>query len=780
MSREKNIIEFDTHSDGIDLRKIVTSFLRSWPIIFLILLFWVFLGALLIVLVQPSYKIKSSIIIEEPQRMYDPYRYTLGPQSFNPPDDEYFVNEKIRVKSTPIIEKAIDSLNYNIAYFKNGFAKTGIHGECPFEVETGSEWMDTENDLAFNQTIDIRIINDREFHLVGQLMGIKSGAKFNLNESYEFGEQIALGEGSIKVIRKNDQLGKFGFSILDKEATIIDVLDRLDVDTEELNATVMSLILTGRVPEKQIEFLNVLGGVYIQEHLKEKRKIHLHVNEFIGKELEKLQNDLIEKEQNVSLFKLNNNVNSLTRKASIILSQTTKLENEAANLVIREKYFDYVENFLNNAENYEKLISPQAFKINDPLLLDLTSELVQLQIEKNHLIVEGKESHPSLALLNSKIQGLKNSIIQSVEGFRVSNKIRTDEVKERLKDLDEDSNSIPQIEREFIDVEREFNTAETAYLEMKRKKSDSDIALQSIVSDFQIIEPAYIVDGEPFFPNKMVIAVLVLLLSVISWVVYIVYKFGFKSDIKDLQDLYPILGEVELDGNINYTNISSASVLQKYSSSFAYENFKALALKVFERISTKGKLILVTSHNVAEGKSFVSSGLGLIFAESGKKVLVLDLSNPGAKNKSYLGVDFSIKGEIQETFHTNLHYSEKSEWGIKIGLSQMAVIQKELTQLKKKYDIIIFDASPYTLRAEILEMMRICDRNLMIFRRKISKEEDFRAFNLSIPEDIQNKTGIVFNGEIDRFDQLPRKARKYYKNKPSSLIHILRKSLNKI
>jgi len=352
LADKRNIIEFDSQEDGIDLKKIFRSFFRSWPVILLCLLFWVFIGVFLMKIIPPTYQLKTSILIEEPQRMYDPYRYTLGPQAFNAPDDEYFVNEKIRIKSIPLIQQTIDSLGLNISYFKEGLRKDEIYLDAPFRVEQGKEWLDHQSDLLFNQPISIQFIDANSFQIEANGTSHVSKKKLALKETFSFGENITMGNGNFKITKvDNAELkGLYAFTLRNPKEVLIDYTDKLEIETEELNATVMGVYINGAAPQKQIDFLNTLGGIYISEHLKEKKRVYSGVKIYIDKEVEKLEEDLRNKESLLSGYKQSNKISNLSRQAGSILSQTNKLGNEEINLNVKQKYYDYLRDFMANSE----------------------------------------------------------------------------------------------------------------------------------------------------------------------------------------------------------------------------------------------------------------------------------------------------------------------------------------------------------------------------------------------------------------------------------------------
>jgi len=795
LAENKNIVEFDAQSDGIDLKKIFRSFFRSWPVIILCFAFWILFGVFLLKIIPPTYQLKTSILVEEPQRMYDPYRFTLGPQNFNPPDDEYFVNEKIRIKSLPLIQQTIDSLDLNVSYFKQSFRKDEIYLDAPFRVNAGKEWFNERSDLLFNVPISVKLLDNNAFQISVTGESFASKSKININETYQFGESIILGDGTIKITKNNNSSykeGNFAFTIRNPKEVLIEYTDKLEVETEELNATVMGVYINGASPQKQIDFLNTLGGIYINEHLKEKRRVYSSVKQYLDNELAKLGEDLKAKENRLSSFKEINKVSNLSRQAGSILSQTNKLANEEVNLKVRQKYYDYLRDFMENADNYEKLISPQAFKIKDPILIDLTNELVQLQMEKNHLKVEGHESNPSFAFISSKIEAIKKSILETVDGFNTSNLIRLEDIKAQMNELDSDARTIPGIEREYIALERDFTMSETAYLNMMEKKADSDIAIGSVVSDFRIIEPAHLMDTKPFFPNKLVIAAIVLLFTALSILVYMIYKLAFRSKITELDELNNVLRDVPMDGLIDFSNLTSLSDFEKYKNSFTVENFKSLMLKINERTNDKAKVFSITSHNINEGKSHITAGLAHAFAEDGKKVIVLDtnelkpkqhelLNCSDTRNLSdYFNGDVSLKDSLLPTLHDNISLVNGGKLQSVISLSGKEKVLKLFSELNKLCDCLIIDTSPLSLVSNVQEILKISDRNLFVFRRNISDKEDWLEAKRIISEEVISKTSFVFNGDIEKYSGLSRGAKKYYKNRRKGLLYLLKKQLSKV
>ncbi|NND77518.1 MAG: AAA family ATPase [Flavobacteriales bacterium] len=791
----RNIIEFDAQSDSLDLKQVVKDLFRSWPTIIMIFLFWAFVGILLLKLIQPTYQLKSTILVEEPQRLNDPQRMTVGPQAFNPPDDEYFVNEKIRIKRFPLVSRALDSLNFNITYYKKAFSDKEIYARRPFTVKLSDEWDEDRADLPFGRKFEVKLLDEESFGLKINGPSAISKQTISINDSFLFGQKINIGKASIVIEKEKDHIGndgQFSFVIKNKRDLALQILDKLDVKTEELSATVMGLYMTGPAPEKQIDLLNALGQLYIKEHLEEKKEIYVNISNFIEEQLNEIQVRLNETEKELEQFKSRNEINDLSKEAGMLLNQTTKLENEKVNLLVKKKYYDYLKEFLINADNYEKLISPLAFKINDPILVDLTNELVNLQMEKNDMVVQGNQANPSFALINSKISSIKTNILQTVEGFETSNNIRLIDINERLDQFTRDSKNIPKAEREYIRIERLLKLNEASYINLLEKKTDADIARGSVMSDFKILEPAYLIDTDPIFPNTLVIASIVLLFSILSIIAYLIYKMVYKSEVKSLNDLSDISKEIIVDGIIDFSNLTNPQHFAAFGDSFTAENFKALMLKILEDADDTKRTITVTSWRIGEGKTFISTGLALSLANTGYKVALIDLNSkhpisekqfkaqPERTLFDYFTGDEKISGLATSTFNEDLFLIKGGPLKKVMSSFDNAKFKGLLSKLKRSFDHVIIDAGPLGLVSGVSSLIKTTDRTCIVFRRNKSQKDDWKAIKRVLPENSFSKIGMVFNGDIDKNEDLSKAAKKYYQNKRRGIIYRIKYILNKI
>lgn len=183
--------------------------------------------------------------------------------------------------------------------------------------------------------------------------------------------------------------------------------------------------------------------------------------------------------------------------------------------------------------------------------------------------------------------------------------------------------------------------------------------------------------------------------------------------------------------------------------------------------------LLVTSTMPGEGKTWVTSNLGIAFAQSDKRVVIIDsdmrkgrLHNvfdtkifPGLSN--YLAEDKkSIKEYLIQTEMKNL-------WIIPAGnvppnpselLSTERMLQG-LEELKRSFDVILFDSTPCMLVTDAVIISRIVDATMIVSSHKLTKMENLKT----VQKNIENVGGKIAGVIINRIPvSLKKYKSKYY------------------
>ncbi len=207
------------------------------------------------------------------------------------------------------------------------------------------------------------------------------------------------------------------------------------------------------------------------------------------------------------------------------------------------------------------------------------------------------------------------------------------------------------------------------------------------------------------------------------------------------------------------------------------EIFRTLRTNI-QFMSSKKELksILITSTQPDEGKSWTASNLAVTFAQTGKRVVIVDADmrkgrqfkifklalKPGLSN--YLsGIDINdekndsinLEDYMQETGVENLKVITSGN--IPPNPSELLVsenMNKLLEDLKDIADIVIIDGTPSELVTDSIILSRVVDATLIVVSHKQTKKDSLNKVIKNIQNVNGNLIGIVLN-------KIPVNAKKY-------------------
>lgn len=197
------------------------------------------------------------------------------------------------------------------------------------------------------------------------------------------------------------------------------------------------------------------------------------------------------------------------------------------------------------------------------------------------------------------------------------------------------------------------------------------------------------------------------------------------------------------------------------------EVFRALRTNLqFMNRFGKTQTILLTSTVQAEGKSWVASNLAVTFAQTGRKVILIDADMrkprqhkiftckncPGLSN--YLSEindmgrrqKFNYEDCIQATDIENLFLLPSGN--IPPNPSELLLSEKLnelIKELSNEFEVIIFDGAPCLLVTDSTIISRVVDSTILVTSYKYTKTEDLKLAQKRIKSVGGNLVGVVLN-----------------------------------
>ena len=238
-------------------------------------------------------------------------------------------------------------------------------------------------------------------------------------------------------------------------------------------------------------------------------------------------------------------------------------------------------------------------------------------------------------------------------------------------------------------------------------------------------------------------------IGVVISAIYIMIIYIFDNTIKKEEEIEKYIKIKSLGSIPIYENKN-----QKNAKSFITECINAVRTNIlYMNSGRKAKTILITSCTPREGKSWVSSNIATSFAETNKKVLLIDCDMRKGRAGKIFKVDnkeglsnylYSMTGDIEkdveiakeyikETKVPNLHILTKGTTPPNPSeLIDSNNMRELLTIFKNIYDIVIIDAPPCKLVTDSVILSTIVDSTVLVINSEITKINDIREVKKSI------------------------------------------------
>ena len=177
-------------------------------------------------------------------------------------------------------------------------------------------------------------------------------------------------------------------------------------------------------------------------------------------------------------------------------------------------------------------------------------------------------------------------------------------------------------------------------------------------------------------------------------------------------------------------------IVENKPKSIVAEAYRTLRTNIqYSSFDKEIKTIAVTSAEMAEGKSTVAGNIALTFAQSEKKVILIDcdLRNPSVhenfKVSNLVGISEVLLGkatleESVQKHNDNLYFltSGKIPPNPSEMLASLAMI-KLIEKLKEEYDIVVLDTPPLNVVTDAQILSVKVDGTILVVRAEITKKD---------------------------------------------------------
>ena len=765
--KQNQFLDMEAEESDFNLYSIIFKYLVYWPW-FLVSVLVCVLGSFVYLRYQaPVYNVKSAVLIKENDKRSSGNSplsaiQDLGMMSIT----NNFDNELEILKSQTLVKKVVSDLELYISHAQvNTFGyNTPLYGNSPIKVYLSPE--------------------DADKLKSGVSIGMDYDGKNNLAVSMEYvlqneKKQVTATFAALPAALSTD-VGVFTFTpdtaiVLDKPVSLIAHVSSLRSCAESycLNmsiaptsktTTIAQINVKNTVKQRAIDFINYLVKVYNEDANNEKNEIAQKTAEFIDERISIINNELGSTEDELASFKQRSGLTDLTSDAQLALQENSRYAQQLAKNATQINLVQDLQKYINDSKNQNEVI-PANIGLEDQTLNNVIGQYNNLVVELKRLLRTSSENNPAVINMKSSIDAMRTSIkttvVSVLRGLQITQKDLEREANKFVARI----NNAPNHEKQFMNIQRQQEIKATLYIMLLQKREENALTLAATASNGRIIETP-IADNYPVAPRKKVfmLAALVLGLAIPVGIIYLIdlmkYKIENRGDVEKLTTV-PIVGEIPTNKG---EKIGSGSIaVRENKNNIMEETFRSIRTNILFMLEKDQKVILFSSTQPGEGKSYVAANFAVSLAYLGKKVVVvgMDIRKPGL-NKVF-GLNLHAKGITNYLSNPDqvdlLDMIQKSPYSdnldILLGgtvppnpteLVARPILDKTIEQLKSIYDYVILDTAPIGMVTDTVIIGRVADMCVYVCRADVTPKASYQFINLLQKNNTFPKLATIING----------------------------------
>ena len=538
--------------------------------------------------------------------------------------------------------------------------------------------------------------------------------------------------------------------------------NNLSVTPTSKTTTIAKISLQNSSRQRGIDFINRLVAIYNQDANDEKNEVARKSAEFIEERIAIINEELGSTESQLASFKQRSGLTDLTSDAQLALTESSKYEQQRIENATQISLVQFLQNYINDPKNDNEVI-PANVGLQDNNLTNVINQYNQLIIERNRLLRTSSENNPAVINLNTGIEAMRTTVRTTVQSVLKGLQIAKADIQRQTSKYESRISAAPEKEKEFMTISRQQEIKATLYTMLLQKREENAITLAATANNGRIVEQAQ-PSLKPVSPKSSMIALAALILGLCLPVGFVYLRDLLKYKIENREDVerittVPILAELPKCD----TPANSSIVVRENKNDMMEETFRGLRTNMLFMLEPQEKVILFTSTQPGEGKSFLAANTAISLAFLGKKVIILgmDIRKPGL-NKAF-GFTRSAKGitnYLNDPEHTDL-MSLIMESQISPNLQILPggpvppnptelvarpVLDDMINMLKERYDYVILDTAPIGMVTDTAIIGRVADLCVYACRADYTPKNGYEYINVLKNSHKFPKLATVING----------------------------------
>lgn len=658
-------------------------------------------------------------------------------------------NERELLRSTAAISATVKELRlYAPISEKEGILTHSAYYSCPVLVEARKP----DSLLPTKEPVELRI-DKNGVNAGGQSFVLNQWKAFHGND-IRFINNPHYRRDATKPIEDRE----FKFALLSVRKTTEGVIEGLITNATSRQSSVIDLKIRDEVPERGEAILTKVINAYLLGSVEKKNSAAAKTLAYLNSRIETEGMQLDSIERRIQGYRTSQNVVDITEQSRLYLQRVEAGDRRMNEMNMQLASLNEVERYVSSKKSGS--IVPSTSGIGDPALGQLVQKLYDSEVEYERLSKTTAENNPLLTGLANEITKMRPNILENIQNQKKALLAGRDELGADVNQYSGMLRSVPQKERELVDVSRQRNMKQEQFNDLLRQRDAIFYSLTSTTASGSTInEPT--TNTKPVSPKAELIALIALIAPFGLGALFVSAKDSVSGKVLYRDDLnsltaFPIIGEL-------IESKDADKLITEPKRSFLLEQFRQIRTAVFS-IAPNAKKIVVTSSIEGEGKSFVSSNLALSMARGGKRICLLefDLHRPkiseqfGVTNEKgltdILADGVAVQPLIQRApAHSNLFILPSGGFHESVSdLITQDKLEKILAELSAQFDCVIIDTPPVKALNDAFVIAKESDLTLYVTRHNYTPKSYVGMLDDSMALAGISNVALIFNGVKNR------------------------------
>ncbi|AMG98462.1 MULTISPECIES: polysaccharide biosynthesis tyrosine autokinase [Serratia] len=698
----------NTESDELDLGRLIGELIDHRYLILGVTSIFTVLAIIYSLFATPIYQSDALIQVEQKQgnAILDSLSQVL------PDSQPQSAPEIALLQSRMILGKTVNDLNLQAVVsqkyfpiFGQGWAR--LMGEKPGELSVSRLYL-PPNESKSEAQIVLTVVDNTHYRIAGENIEAtgETGKVLDKNGITLLVEKINALPGTEFVIKYHTNL-----------EAISDLQDIFSVTDQGKNTGMLNLTISGDNPVLISKILNSITQNYLEQNIARQAAQNAKSLDFLQEQLPKVRSALDSAEDKLNEYRRQKDSVDLTMEAKSVLDQIVNADNQLNQLTFRE------------------------------------AEISQLYTKE----------HPTYKALMEKRETLQSE-------------------KERLNKR---VSVMPATQQEVLRLSRDVESGRAVYMQLLNRQQELNIAKSSAIGNVRIIDSA-VTEPHAVKPKKTIVVLLGIILGGIVSIGAVLFRVLLRRGVETAEQLEELginvyasipvslwlqqknIGNSKKSINKNKT-IKPNFLAVENPADLAIEAIRGLRTSLhFAMMEANNNVLMISGASPDAGKTFVSSNLAAIIAQTGKKVLFIDADmRKGYAHKLFGfgnvdGLSDILSGKIK--VENTLNHIPSVDFDF-ISRGQVPPNPAELLMhprfneiiewASKNYDLVIVDTPPVLAVTDAAIIGRYAGTTLLVVRFEENTVKEIEVSLKRFEQSGVHVKGCILNGMV-------KKASSYY------------------